>query len=400
MRFAVKLLQGMALLAVVLSIAWWLSEPKALPADTSSAQLLEPGPYPVGSMEFELEDTSRTTAANGEFAELPLRKLQLRAWFPRGAGDKEVAKQAFALVVYSHGYFGNNAEARYLAEYLASHGYVFVAANYPLTNYQAPGGPNFFDVVNQPGDVSFVIDTMLTWNAQATHAFHGRIDAARIALAGLSLGGLTTELASYHPKLREQRARAAVSIAGPLQMFGREFFADSQLPFMMIAGDVDAMVPYDSNALPVLERINNAWLVSISRGSHTGFADQASWLRWFDNPDSLGCSMIAGETPKMGDGPDMQQLFGGAQIGILNDVEDRFCVLDPLPDSVSPLLQQRVVMLAVRGFLESVFNPQASEQERYRDYLRSTLGQELDGVTVERSAPPLAAAMRAAVQER
>jgi len=35
----------------------------------------------------------------------------------------------------------------YLAEHLASHWYVVVSADYPLTHLQAPGGPNYLDVV-------------------------------------------------------------------------------------------------------------------------------------------------------------------------------------------------------------------------------------------------------------
>ena len=47
----------------------------------------------------------------------------------------------------------------YLAEQLASLGYVVVAVDYPLTNGLAPGGPDVKDVVNQLADVSFLIDT-------------------------------------------------------------------------------------------------------------------------------------------------------------------------------------------------------------------------------------------------
>jgi len=128
---------------------------------------------------------------------------------------------------------------------------------------KAPGGANVFDVVNQPGDVSFLIDTLLAWSGDPENDFHQRIDAARIGIAGTSLGGMTTELTAYHPRLRDPRVKAAVSIAGPLQLFGRAFFAESTLPFMMVAGDIDAMVPYEQNARPVLERVNNAWLVSL-----------------------------------------------------------------------------------------------------------------------------------------
>jgi predicted dienelactone hydrolase len=88
------------------------------------------------------------------------------------------------------------------------------------------------DVINQPADISFVIDTLLSWNDKRGELLHRRIDPARIALIGHSLGGMTTTLAAYHPRLRDQRVAAAVSLAGPLEMFGRQLFEAHDIPFL------------------------------------------------------------------------------------------------------------------------------------------------------------------------
>ena len=69
-------------------------------------------------------------------------------------------------------------------------------------------------------------------------------------------------------------------------------------------------------------------------------------------------------------------------------MDNRLCRMDPLPPAISPLVQHRVVTLAVRAFLESVFNPDVAERERYRNYLQQVLPTEIGGVTVERSSPP------------
>ena len=47
------------------------------------------------------------------------------------------------------------------ARWLSSHGYIVVAANFPLTYRYAPGGPTVTDLANQPADVSFLIDAVL-----------------------------------------------------------------------------------------------------------------------------------------------------------------------------------------------------------------------------------------------
>ena len=104
------------------------------------------------------------------------------------------------------------SEAERNAEHLASHGYVVIAADYPLSNFRAPGGPIVTDAVNQPGDVSFLIDTVTGWSADQ-RPFRGEIDPERIGAAGLSLGGFTTTVATFHPTRRDPRISAAVSIA-------------------------------------------------------------------------------------------------------------------------------------------------------------------------------------------
>lgn len=387
MKFLKYTLTCIAILVGGLALAWKLTEPAPLPAGSTGAALMAQPPWSADMREFELVDRSRPTDANGDFPGAPERRLHARVWYPVDTDGRGIPGRAFPLIAYSHGFFSSSAEPAYLARFLASHGYVVVAADFPLTSMKAPGGANVFDVVKQPGDVSFLIDTLLAWNDDPANAFHRRIDAARIGIAGTSLGGMTTELTGYHPRLRDPRVKAAVSIAGPLQLFGRAFFANSALPFMMVAGDIDAMVPYAGNARPVLERVNNAWLVSLAGASHTGFADQGALFRWLANPDSVGCYFVRGKTPEASDDTSFYDRLGSVEEGVLRNMKNELCHMDPLPDAMSPLLQQRITMLAVLSFFETVFNPEATAQARYRDYLQTGLARDFPAVTVERSHP-------------
>jgi len=179
-------------------------------------------------------------------------------------------------------------------------------------------------------------------------------------------------------------------MAGPLELFGRAFFEKATLPFMMIAADTDAMIPYADNALPVLDRVNNAWLVTIRNGSHTGFGDQATMLRWLDNADTVGCFFIRDKTPDEAEDTRYYDEIGTVEEGILRNMQNRICKMDPLPDAISPMLQQRIVLLAAFSFFEQVFNPDETARDRYRDYLERVLPAEISGVDVERSSPPAA----------
>jgi predicted dienelactone hydrolase len=105
------------------------------------------------------------------------------------------------LVTYSHGFMSFRSNGAYLAKHLASHGYLVAAANFPLTHFGTAGGPQFRDVLNQPGDVSFLIDTLLAWSDDPDSRFAGQIDRQRIGAVRLSLGGMTTMLLAFHPSL-------------------------------------------------------------------------------------------------------------------------------------------------------------------------------------------------------
>ena len=146
-------------------------------------------------------------------------------------------------------------------------------------------------------------------------------------------------------------------------------------------------LPYADNALPVLERVNNAWLVSLAGASHAGFADQASLMRWFDNPDTVGCYFVRDRTPQASGDTSYYDRIGTVEEGVLRGMQNRLCLTDPLPAAMSPLLQHRITQLAVRSFFETVFNPDVTEQARYGDYLQTGIARDFPAVAVERSKP-------------
>ena len=70
------------------------------------------------------------------------------------------------------------------------------------------------DIVNQPADMSFVIDQLLAANSVAGGPLSGLIDPARIAVAGHSDGGETALAVAYARPFLDNRVRAAVILSG------------------------------------------------------------------------------------------------------------------------------------------------------------------------------------------
>lgn len=353
--------------------AWFATAPHGPAAGTESARRLEAGPHPVASVDRVFVDASRPTAANGDYAGAPSRTLEATIWYPEGdAGDHP-------LVVHSHGFMSMRDETLYAVRGLASRGYVVVSADFPLTNFSAPGGPQIRDVAQQPGDVSFLIDSMLALGG-ADKPFEGRLDPERIGAMGLSLGGLTTTLLAFHPTLRDPRIRAAISIGGPAQMFLPEFFRNADLPFLMIAATEDAMVDYANNAMPLPDLVARGGLVSIERGSHTGFANVAEpAFRFAHHPDSIGCGALMDVLDiEPGNEAEFMRDLGGATQGMNLAVGEasRPCQKSPLPEAIHPGRQHMITRLAVVDFFESVFATDAQQRDMARAHLETGLARD------------------------
>ena len=350
------------------------------PEGSASEAWLKPGSLTVAEYDVRFVDDSRPTDANGDFQGDSVRTLSGKVWHP-----EEKAEAPYPLVVYSHGFTSTYEGGAYMARHLASLGYVVVAVNYPLTNFAAPGGPNVLDVVNQPGDVSFLIDTLLADSATSGHALEGMVDASRIGLTGISLGGMTTTLASFHPELRDERIGAALSIAGPTSMFTERFFTHADVPFLMLAGDIDALVPYRSNAAPVPDIVAKSELVTIAGGSHTGFAGPAAPLRWMNNPDAIGCYMVEQNIDESLEQEPQYALIGTPEQGVNQVVENELCMMDPLPTAMNVLRQHMITLVVVSSFFESHFAADPADRQTAQDYLDTTLAAELAEVSYRSS---------------
>nr|WP_246387016.1 hypothetical protein [Litorivivens lipolytica] len=355
--------------------------PEPLDAALESAQRLQDGPHPVSSFDITLEDTTRPSQPHGDFAGRDSRTLKTRIWYPADLlKEGRPAADPLPLLIYSHGFMSMRTGGAYMAEHMASKGYIVASMDYPLTNYNAPYEPYVVDVVNQPGDVSFLLDHLLSWHTEAGNLFEGAVDESRIGLFGLSLGGMTTTMAAFHPRLHDPRVDAAVSIAGPSFTFTERFYAQRGLPYLMIASEIDALVDYEANALPTL-KVPGAMLLSIEGASHTGFADMARFLRWMKNPDKIGCDQVKANLESSSE-ETWFEAIGTPDEGVVPRDPPPLCEMDPLPESMNPIRQQWLTQLAVASFFDAQFAKEPSVRAASLRYLTQTLPAEIAEVSI------------------
>lgn len=272
------------------------ANPTAASTTLPDEPLAERGPFAVGVSTLTLVDESRPTDANGSYAGAEVRTLLTEVWYPaQGVSSKQETRDApldrssapYPLIVFSHGYTGIRRQSTSYTSHLASHGYVVVSPDYPLTNMNAPGGPRLSDVLNQPGDVSFLIDSFLGFSREAGHQFEGAIDEEAIGVTGHSLGGLTTLLATFGP-LRDRRIKAALPIAGPACLVGADTYGTPTVPMLVMAGSEDLIVSWDSVRAAYDMAQPPRYLLAILGGNHLRFAD-------LDSDDSGLGALEAGE---------------------------------------------------------------------------------------------------------
>jgi hypothetical protein len=143
-------------------------------------------------------------------------------------------------VIFGHGFAVTPAPYARLLQAWARAGYVVAAPIFPLGNANAPGGPNESDIVNQPGDMSFVITQMLALDDTPESFFGGLIEPDKIAVAGQSDGGETALAVAYGRRFLDRRVRAALIMSGAeIPGVGGYDFRGLSLPLLATQGTAD-----------------------------------------------------------------------------------------------------------------------------------------------------------------
>jgi dienelactone hydrolase len=210
-------------------------------------------PYAVGRRAYTLVDTSRRTPAvpAAHLAAKADRTIKVELFYPAtgepGAeppadpatpvvareGAKPARGAPFPLVVFAHGFNGTGDAFRGFAERWARHGYAVALPTFPLSRKGIAYSP---DYVNQPGDVSLVIDRM-------TGALGGAVDTKKVVVGGHSLGSATIFGVAYNSCCVDRRVKAVISVSGgPLTYPHGNYDHHPTTPLLLVHGEKDTTV--------------------------------------------------------------------------------------------------------------------------------------------------------------
>ncbi|HBB33340.1 MAG TPA: dienelactone hydrolase [Cyanobacteria bacterium UBA8803] len=289
-------------------------------------------------------------------AEVEVLSLNLKDWKRRRAIPVDVysSKAASAnkpLIIFSHGLGSVKIELRYLAEHLASHGYVVAALEHPGSNEAHIRKALKLDTsslgviellnslreallrqtpildaeefLNRPKDISFVLDELAKLN-QTTEPLQGKLSLDRVLVIGYSLGGSTalslagaeiqlTQLKQRCPgnvlafslgenaqcfakslpedryQLRDPRIKAAISLSPTTSLlFGETGLTQVTVPTLIAAGSADKTTPaLTEQAIPFNQMPSPKWLVGFVGGTHLSVKDPSTTMDQAGQPNTL-----------------------------------------------------------------------------------------------------------------
>jgi len=203
-------------------------------------------------------DETRASPASKLQPAASSRTLETTIAFPDGL------RRRLPLVLLAHGSAGNPNKFTQLIDTWARAGYVVVAPLFPRSS--DVGGNLVGDYVEQPADLTFVLDEVLRANRRTGSDLRGRVDPDRIGLAGLSLGGFTTYGAVFNSCCRDDRIDAAILMSAVLGPFPNGVYDFRSVPTLLLHGDADPLYPQSTSAYPQLAAPK--WFVTIQGGTH------------------------------------------------------------------------------------------------------------------------------------
>jgi predicted dienelactone hydrolase len=264
----------------------------ALAANRAPATPLPTGPSAVGTQVMDLVDPTRNDPflANGA-----RRELLVRFWYPASAGqpcaradyaspqvwsdfsrllgislphvttnscvNTSMTDGLHSVVVFSHGYTGTFTDYTFLFEDLASRGYVVASVDHTFeatavafpdgrlaqsvfgshlaNSMRADGDSMNFAVSVRLEDLRFVLNSLASLNSDDASSFAGKLDMAHVALAGHSLGGLTTILGVEE----DSRFRAGVVLDGVVP---NSPLHGTDTPMLLLAAGRDTWSPEEN----------------------------------------------------------------------------------------------------------------------------------------------------------
>ncbi|MBD2447386.1 alpha/beta hydrolase [Nostoc sp. FACHB-152] len=269
-----------------------------------------------------------SAAGNGKVKVINLPKLndeQRQRLVPVDIYWSDSVSPAKPVVILSHGFSSNRKDMRYIAEHLASHGFVVAAVEHIGSNEKykidltdltksklADMKPQEF--LERPQDISFVLDELEKLNQTDKHPLQGKLTTDNAMVIGHSFGGGTAlsiagaelqvdslkercpqflrttvsageglqcvakDLPENRYQLHDSRIKQAIALNPTSSiMFGETGLEKVQIPTLILASSADKTTPALNEQIISFNKISSPkWLIGIVGATHSSIKDPIS----------------------------------------------------------------------------------------------------------------------------
>jgi dienelactone hydrolase len=200
-----------------------------------------PAVEPIALASLDLFDGSRFTPPRGGVPGHLGRSLPTAVWYPTTPGP-------WPLVVFAHGFNVTPATYSALLGSIASAGYVVAAPYLPGERSDVAGPPTQGDIPNEPGDLSFVISSVVAATGDPSSFLFGRVDPSRIGAAGHSDGGIVAAALATNSATVDFRVRATAVLSGGFWPIPGGVWGGAQTGSVLVVhGDADPIASYSTD---------------------------------------------------------------------------------------------------------------------------------------------------------
>jgi predicted dienelactone hydrolase len=210
------------------------------------------------------------------------------------------SEKPLPVILFSHGLGGSRENNTYLGKHWAAAGYICVFLQHAGSDQEvwktAQRGQRFAalkaatggrSLLNRLADVTFVIDLLESWNAEAGHPLQGRLDLERIGMSGHSYGAATTlgVAGRKYPRDRtfpEDRIDAFLPMSPQASKNGypsEKAFGNLAKPILCMTGTEDGS-PIDPSLKPESRRevyaalpVGDKYQLVLEDAQHSAFGD-------------------------------------------------------------------------------------------------------------------------------
>jgi predicted dienelactone hydrolase len=226
------------------------------------------GAFRVGRRQLTFTEPARTGPSG---TSLGPRTLVTQFWYPAGP-PAGTARGPFPLLLFAPGFQQCADPYGDLLAAWASAGYLVAAVDFPHSDCRAGAAATEADMINQPGDLSYVLTQLIALSGRPGDVLSGLVNRQELAAAGQSDGGDTVAAAAANTCCADRRLAAVAVLSGAewLPMPGRYFTAATP-PMLFVQGSADTVnPPWTSRQLYGSDRSPARYYLDLFGADHTG----------------------------------------------------------------------------------------------------------------------------------